>query len=197
MIMDKYVQFIDEKNKKEIADIDSALSQMNTINEKIAYLDGMLLFATDNNIILLLRLAIADLRLELAEAQEIDKSNMCWLDVHGFSNNYMYEPCSKKISPTGWRKRDSYRNWIKNFPIDQLSNLDLDNVDFTKPIQVILDFVYIKEFDVENFAKSILDMIFERYLHIDDNIVKSIITNQAGYCQGFNDGKIGIIIRNL
>lgn len=195
MIMDKYIQFIDEKNKEEIADIDSALSQMNTINEKIAYLDGMLLFATDNNMILLLRLAIADLRLELAEAQEIDKSNMCWLDIHGFSNNYMFEPCDS--SPTGWCKQDPYRKWIDKFPIDQLTQLDIDNVDFTKPIQVILDFVSLAKFDVENLVKSILDMIFERYLYIDDNIVTSIIANRVGTCQGFKDGKIGIIIRNL
>ena len=40
-------------------------------------------------------------------------------------------------------------------------------------------------------------MIFERYLYIDDNIVTSIIANRVGTCQGFKDGKIGIIIRNL
>lgn len=195
MIMDIYAQFVDDKNKKEIADIDSELSQINTINEKIAYLDCMLLFAKENNLRLLLNLVISDLRLELAESMAIDKSNMTWLDTHGFSNNYMFEYCS--TSPTKMCKTKAYSYWLDKFPIDQLTQLDIDNVDFTKPIQVILDFISVPKFDVENLVKSILDIVFGQYLKIDDNIITSIIANRVDTCQAMNDGKIGILIKNL
>lgn len=195
MIMDIYAQFVDDKNKKEIADIDSELSQINTINEKIAYLDCMLLFAKENNLRLLLNLAISDLRLELAESMAIDKSNMTWLDTHGFSNNYMFEYCS--TSPTKMCKTKAYSFWLDKFPIDQLTQLDIDNVDFTKPIQVILDFISVPKFDVENLVKSILDVVFCQYLKVDDNIITSIIANRVDTCQVMSDGKIGILIKNL
>ena len=195
MIMDRYTQFTDEQSKKEIADIDSALSEINNLYDKIAYLDCMLLFAEENNLRLLLNLAISDLRLELAESMAVDKSNMTWLDTHGFSNNYMFEYCP--TSPTKMCKTKAYSYWLDKFPMDQLTTLDIDNVDFTKPIQVILDFISVPKFDVENLVKSILDIVFGQYLKVDDNIITSIIANRVGTCQAMNDGKIGILIKNL
>lgn len=194
-MLGKYRQFIDKENLDFMVEIDSELSEKKDIHDKIAYLENMLIFSTNNNDKLLLNLMIADLRLELAESQELDKSNMCWLDTHGFSNNYMFEHCP--TSPTKMCKTKAYTYWLNKFPIDQLTQLDIDNVDFTKPIQVILDFVSVPKFDVENLVKSILDIVFGQYLNVDDNIITSIIANRVGICQGFNDGKIGIIIKNL
>ena len=195
MIINSYSNFINEENLEFFSQIDLELSQTNSINDKIAYLDNMLLFNTNNNDNLILNLAIADLRLQLVESQIIDKSNMCWIDIHGFSNNYMFEYAQG--SPTGMRKTKAYKYWLDKFPLHQLDSLDLDNVDFTKPIQIILDFVSIAKFDVENLVKSILDIVFATYLKIDDNIVTSIIANRVDTCQEKKDGKIGILIKNL
>ena len=51
--------------------------------------------------------------------------------------------------------------------------------------------------DHTNLNKAFLDQLFNRYLGVDDNIVKSEQSEVIGYCDNFKDGKIIFAIYNL
>jgi prophage antirepressor-like protein len=114
------------------------------------------------------------------------------LNYHGFSCNYMY-----KYSNDGTYKTDANKILIKHFPIEQVPNVDYwKNVDFSKPIELFINYVVKSENDIQNNDKSFIDMLFNNILHVDDNIVESIHSKRVGTIDNFQDGKISFFIRN-
>lgn len=114
----------------------------------------------------------------------------------GFSINYMYTYENNKCKRTR-----AYNNWINNFPTDKIM-LPIEyflyqDIDFTKPIVIHIKYVAKLESDIENFNKSFIDMIFNRILNIDDNIVQKVISERIGVCETYEDGQISFAIGNI
>ncbi|WP_283714662.1 hypothetical protein [Clostridium perfringens] len=115
------------------------------------------------------------------------------LDVHGFSNNYMYSYIEGKCV-----KSNAYKNWIKYFPYDQVPDVDYWDVDFNnKPIELFINYTVKKDVDIANLDKSFIDMIFNRIYGVDDNIVQAVHRQGIATVEDFTDGKISFYIRNI
>lgn len=114
------------------------------------------------------------------------------LDVHGFSNNYMYSYIEGKCV-----KSNAYKNWIKYFPYDQVPDVDYWDVDFTKPVEMFINYTVKKDVDIANLDKSFIDMIFNRIYGVDDNIVQAVHRQGVATVDNFADGKISFYIRNI
>lgn len=115
------------------------------------------------------------------------------LDVHGFSNNYMYSYIEGKCV-----KSNAYKNWIKYFPYNQVPDIDYwEDVDFTKPIELFINYTVKKDVDIANLDKSFIDMIFNRIYGVDDNIVQAVHRQGVATVDNFADGKISFYIRNI
>lgn len=127
------------------------------------------------------------------EIEEYYNPERLWttVDYHGFTCNKMYE--NGCITPT-------YNWWIENFPVEQIPTKEdyelYQGVDFTKPIRIELKFVKMKKYDTDNLIKSSLDMIFNRILGVDDNIVLDPIAMTVGFCDSTDEGKIIFAIYN-
>lgn len=113
------------------------------------------------------------------------------LDCHGFSNNYMYSYIEGKCV-----KSNAYKNWIKYFPYNQVPDVDYWDVDFTKPVEMFINFVAKKDVDIQNLDKSFIDRIFDIY-NFNDNIVQAVHRQSIGTVDNFADGKISFYIRNI
>ena len=115
------------------------------------------------------------------------------LDCHGFSNNYMYSYIEGKCV-----KSNAYKNWIKYFPYNQVPDIDYwEDVDFTKPIELFINYTVKKDVDIANLDKSFIDMIFNRIYGVDDNIVQAVHRQGVATVDNFADGKISFYIRNI
>jgi hypothetical protein len=114
------------------------------------------------------------------------------LDYSGFSENYMYENGHKSYA---------YISWINRFPTWELPTKEeyelYQDIDFTKPIGIHIKYVCKRKMDHTNLNKAFLDQLFNRYLGVDDNIVKCEQSEVIGYCDSFSDGKIIFAIYNL
>lgn len=120
-------------------------------------------------------------------------SEFVTLDVHGFSNNYMYSYIEGKCV-----KSNAYKNWIKYFPYHQIPASDYwEDVDFTKPVELFINYTVKKDVDIANLDKSFIDMIFNRVYEIDDNIVQAVHRQGVATVDNFEDGKIAFYIRNI
>ncbi len=113
------------------------------------------------------------------------------LDVHGFSNNYMYSYIEGKCV-----KSNAYKNWIKYFPYNQVPDVDYWDVDFTKPVEMFISYIAKKDVDIQNLDKSFIDRIFDIY-NFNDNIVQAVHRQSIGTVDNFADGKISFYIRNI
>ncbi|AGK96775.1 hypothetical protein [Clostridium pasteurianum] len=114
------------------------------------------------------------------------------LDVHGFSNNYMYKYCDENVY-----KSEAYKMWIKYFPYDNVPEIDYwEDVDFDKPIELFINYVAKPDIDIRNLDKSFIDMIFNNIYEVDDNIVESIHSQRVGVADTWQEGKISFFIRN-
>ena len=115
------------------------------------------------------------------------------LPCHPFSENYQYDK-SYHITP-------AYRYWRNNFPRHLVpSREDYEanhNIDFTKPICVEFKLIHMSKFDTANLIKSLLDMLFNDILGIDDNIVTKIIPETIAYCESYDEGEISFCIYNI
>ncbi|MBU3215856.1 hypothetical protein LL033_11910 [Clostridium estertheticum] len=118
------------------------------------------------------------------------QSEFITLDISGFSNNYMY-----KYSNGGTYKSDAYKNWIRNFPTEETPSIEEWECDFTKPIEVFINYTAKKDFDIRNFDKSFIDVIFNN-LGVDDNIVESVHSQRVGTVSTYQECKISFFIRN-
>jgi prophage antirepressor-like protein len=126
-----------------------------------------------------------DLRDELdhwkAYAEELEEyynPTRIWttVDYHPFTFNCMYE---------NGHKTHAYNWWIKNFPRNQVPTKKeyemYQGIDFTKPLGIDLHFVNMEKYDTDNLVKSTLDMIFNRILKVDDNIVRKPVPQTVGF----------------
>lgn len=119
------------------------------------------------------------------------------VDIHPFTVNCMYN-----IDDNGKQHRsESYNKWIAKFPAHQIPTLveyeTYDNIDFTKPIGIEIEYICMDGFDIDNLNKATIDMIFNRVLRIDDNIVKEVKATQIGRCNTYSQGKIFFAIYNI
>ena len=130
--------------------------------------------------------------------QQIDslqpqERNWTILPVHPFSENYQYD---KQYHIT-----TAYRYWRNNFPRHLVPSREeyesYQNIDFTQPICIEFKLVHMDKFDTANLIKSLLDMIFNDILGVDDNIVTKIIPETIGYCDSYDEGEISFCIYNI
>jgi len=120
------------------------------------------------------------------------------LDVHGISENYLYETVKSNYTNKNITvKTNTYNNWIKNFPSHQLTPKEELNVDWDKSIIVFLKFDCKKSFDVQNLTKGIVDQIITREYGENDNIIDKIIIEKNMDVDNYKDGKIYYHIRNV
>lgn len=123
------------------------------------------------------------------EKFDIPTEELFFIPVHGFSCNYMYQN-NKRTS--------AYNKWIAEFPKDIIYKELLEDmgVDFSKEIEVNLAYKCKGEFDIENFNKATIDMLFNRILGVDDKIVTKINSIKWEECSSYNEGCICVNIRN-
>ena len=130
--------------------------------------------------------------------QQIDQlspqeRNWTTLPIHPFSENYQYDR-SYHITP-------AYRYWRNNFPRHLVPSREdyetYENIDFSQPICIEFKLVHMAKFDTANLIKSLLDMLFNDILGVDDNIVTKIIPETIGYCDSYADGEISFCIYNI
>ena len=138
--------------------------------------------------------------LELAK-MNIDINNYEVIDMHGMSCNYLF----KYDSMFGAIKTSTYRKWINDFTRlfeeNQLATKEdwefYYDIDFTKPICIYIKYVAKSEFDIENFNKATIDMLFNRLFGVDDNIVHKVVSERLAVCNTYADGKIMYYIENI
>ena len=138
--------------------------------------------------------------LELAK-MNIDINNYEVVDIHGMSCNYLF----KYDSMFGAIKTSTYRKWINDFTRlfeeNQLATKSdwefYYDIDFTKPICIYIKYVAKAEFDIENFNKATIDMLFNRLFGVDDNIVHKVVSERLAVCDTYADGKIMYYIENI
>lgn len=117
------------------------------------------------------------------------------LPVHLFSNNYQYTYEDNVV-----KKSNSYKGWICNFPKELVPDeyyWEEQGVDWFSDIKVDVKVICKPEFDVENGLKSFQDMVFNKIMCIDDNIIGKISVERIGTCNNFSDGKIYYHISNI
>lgn len=123
------------------------------------------------------------------ERFDIPTEELFFIPIHGFSCNYMYKD-NKRTS--------AYNKWIAEFPKDIIYKELLEDmgVDFTKEIEVNLAYKCKGEFDIENFNKATIDMLFNRILGVDDKVVTKINAIKWEECSSYSEGCICVNIRN-
>lgn len=108
-------------------------------------------------------------------------------------------------STLGIVKTSTYKKWINDFItlaelgcVPGLSDYEVEgDVDFSKDVVIYIKYVCLDKFDVSNFDKATIDMIFNRWLGVDDKIVKKVVSEKIGSCSTYEDGKIMYYIKNL
>lgn len=111
----------------------------------------------------------------------------------GFSSNKMYEPKFGRLKAT-----KQYNYWRNNFPKYLIRNKSFTNhVDFEKPICVEMYFLTNGRFDVDNFSKSLLDVIADA-LDINDKVFTKTICCECNekVDNHYADGKIYVRMYN-
>ena len=102
-------------------------------------------------------------------------------------------------------KTSTYNKWINDFARlfeeNQLATKEnwefYYDIDFTKPICIYIKYVAKSEFDIENFNKATIDMLFNRLFGVDDNIVHKVVSERLAVCDTYADGKIMYYIENI
>ena len=120
-------------------------------------------------------------------------SQFVTIPVHPFSVNYMYKSIGGRTYKT-----PEYMSWINNFPLDDVPELDYwDDVDFTKPIELFVNYCAKESFDQNNCDKSTIDQIFNRIYGIDDNVIYYTHSQKVGTVSSYSEGTISFFIRNV
>lgn len=115
------------------------------------------------------------------------------IPYHPFSENRQYKP----LTENKWVKTPEYKQWCDYFPYYLMPSEEELGIDWNKPIKMYLAYDHIKKFDVSNFHKSAIDMIFKFYGQ-DDNIINEIqfVNKTNRYVNTYRDGKIYFLLRN-
>ncbi len=119
------------------------------------------------------------------------------LNVHGISNNNLYE-----FRDGGMFKTESYKIWLNKFPKHQVALKEYWNIDWNKPIEMFIKYVVNQNFgdrgfDSHNFNKATIDYIITKMYDENDKIVTKIHSEEIGTCDSFKDGRILYFIRNV
>lgn len=132
------------------------------------------------------------------QVEELTPPEHEWITcpTHGFSENYRLS-----WSSTGQVTRSkAYNRWIYAFPVESVPDREYFEqclgIDFNKEIVMEICYICKDDFDVKNFDKATIDMIFNQILGIDDKIVTKVISYKLGTCDSYNDGKIIFTIYN-
>ena len=114
---------------------DLIIQKLETNNRSV----GKLIANKDKNII--------DLQCEIDKSIVIPKdSEYCVVNYHGFSHNSMYDYNGYRVC-----KSKTYNNWIDKFPMEQVVDMkSWVDVDFSKPIEILIDYTCKSAFDVRN-----------------------------------------------
>lgn len=118
-----------------------------------------------------------------------DLSQFYKLNVHGFSNNYMYQYVEGKITKT-----KAFWAWCKNFPIHELP--DELPIDPTIPVRLYVYYTAKADMDVKNMDKSFIDRLQTLY-GFDDNIIDECICKRYETCHDYKEGEIYFFIENI
>lgn len=118
-----------------------------------------------------------------------DISHFHKLNVHGFSNNYMYGYSEGRPIRT-----KEYNYWINNFPVSELP----DYLDFnpSQPARIIMYFTAKPDYDVNNFCKSFIDRLQDLY-GFNDNCFKETTCKLYQPCNSYKEGEIYFFIENI
>lgn len=137
--------------------------------------------------------AIKKLQEQIEHKNTPRSSEFVTIGCHPFSINYMYQTIGNRTFKT-----PAYMSWIANFPEIEVPELDYwDNVDFTKPIELFVNYVAKESFDQNNCDKATIDQIFNRMYGIDDNIIYYTHSQKVGTVKTYADGSISFFIRNI
>ena len=206
IIMGKIVDTLETRNKSLaesgkfglISEIDNVIKSIKddvkTLNNRIS--GGKL--ASANREIKILKGQVDELTKENERKDTVipSEGEYVTLDIHGMSNNYMYEHKYGKTVRT-----TAYNHWIRDFHnLDIPSKLEYElfnDIDFDKPIALYIKYVCKPENDIRNFDKSFIDQLFNNHFRVDDNIVDRVVSERVGSCNRYEDGKIMFAIRNM
>lgn len=111
------------------------------------------------------------------------------INVHGFSNNYMYRYINGLTVKT-----TAYTRWINNFPAYALP--ELNHIDFNKSLRVYIYYTAKAEMDIRNMDKSFIDRLQAHY-NFDDNIISEVISKRYATCNEYDEGQIAFYIENV
>lgn len=111
--------------------------------------------------------------------------------TYGFSVNAMYI-AREEYGEVKMRRSAKYNNWCNDFPFEQLPNVD--NIDFTKRVDIWLEFDHLKKFDCHNLHKSLIDTAC-KYWGVNDNNIQLMRCVTRKYVKDVNDARIYICIK--
>lgn len=133
---------------------------------------------------------------EQVEALTPPEREWITIDKHGFSENYMYS-----WSDTGQVTRSrAYNRWISSTPNEDIMWTVYDTLytlNLSEDVAIEIGYICKDNFDVKNFDKATIDLIFNRIMGVDDHIVKKVTSYRIDTCDSFDDGKIIFTIYNL
>lgn len=138
---------------------------------------------------------------EMQKCIEEIKTNYEWLNPSlesGYYNELPYHAfsynCAKKFPST-------FKKWKEDFPFEYVWSKETweeyFDIDFTKPIKIIIKNVNQEKLDTDNLEKATVDRLFYDVFGIDDNIVKGVDCITIGHCDNYETGKIYYYLRNM
>lgn len=118
------------------------------------------------------------------------------IPVHGFSINYMYT-----VGNNGKMVRsNAYNNWRKNFP-HELVPTDMElwqeyGIYMDSDLGLEMEFIAKEEFDVDNFSKALIDVLWQNFGNDDNNVIETKCT-RIGTCDSYDKGLIRFRVYNI
>ena len=118
------------------------------------------------------------------------------IPVHGFSVNYMYS-----VGNNGKMVRsNAYNNWRKNFP-HELVPTDMElwqeyGIYMDSDLGLEMEFIAKEEFDVDNFSKALIDVLWQNFGNDDNNVIETKCT-RIGTCDSYDKGLIRFRVYNI
>lgn len=111
--------------------------------------------------------------------------------TYGFSVNAMYI-ARGEYGEVKMRRSAKYNNWCNDFPFEQLPNVE--GIDFTKRVDIWLEFDHLKKFDCHNLHKSLIDTACKHW-GVNDNNIQLMRCVTRKYVKDVNDARIYICIK--
>ena len=121
-----------------------------------------------------------------------------WIEIpcHGFSINYMYT-----VGSNGKMVRShAYNCWRANFP-HELVPTDMElwqeyGIYMDSDLGLEMEFIAKEEFDVDNFSKALIDVLWQNFGNDDNNVIETKCT-RIGTCDSYDKGLIRFRVYNI